>query len=193
MLAWVLVQTGPDAVITIKIVNPWIEWEYLIVLQFDSSYTTNYYLSSAGYPFPEYTREIAGLVCKDRSELIQCQGETLLQCLMKAKPLCDNDLNCFGISYNLTRYIQFKETTTAKCTSKRLTGKFPIGGIIGALDGGSILKKEKGREKIFLSIYGWYYAFKRRPIFLPFDISSYLTFISSRWLFRHWWVCTGFK
>ena len=117
------------------------------MVQFNSTYITNHYLSSADYPFPEYTREIGGFVCKDRSELIQCQGETLLQCLVKAKPLCDNDVNCFGISYDSRHYIQFKKRTTAKCTSKRLTGKFENGDIIGALDGGSVMKKEKGIEK----------------------------------------------
>ena len=61
-------------------------------------------------------------------------------------------MNCFGISYDLSHYIQLKKVTTAKCTSKRLTGKYENGRIIGI--GGSIMKKEKGREKIFVSIYG---------------------------------------
>ena len=115
------------------------------VVQFNSSSTTNHYFSSVEYPFPEYHREIAGFVCKDSSELIHCQGERYLQCVEKAKPLCDNDMNCFGISYDLSHYIQLKKVTTAKCTSKRLTGKYENGRIIGI--GGSIMKKEKGREK----------------------------------------------
>ena len=121
------------------------------VAQLNSSYITNHYLSSADYPFPEYTREYSGFVCKDSSELIQCEGkrtEPTLECLWKAKPLCDNDMNCFGISYDSGLYIQSKTITTAKCTSKRLTGKFENGRWIGVLDGGFIMKKEKGREKI---------------------------------------------
>ena len=109
------------------------------------------------YPFPEYTREYSGFVCKDSSELIQCKGkrtEPILECLWKAKPLCDNDMNCFGLSSDSRHYIQLKKITAAKCTSKRLTRKFENGRWVGVLDGGFIMKKEKGREKIFVSIYG---------------------------------------
>ena len=109
------------------------------------------------YPFPEYTREIGGFVCKDSSELIQCKGigtEPILECLWKAKPLCDNDMNCFGLSSDSRHYIQLMKITIAKCTSKRLTRKFENGRWVGVLDGGFIMKKEKGREKIFVSIYG---------------------------------------
>ena len=132
--------------------SKWIPKRYLLVIelyvvQFNSSFTTNHYFSSAEYPFPEYHRVISGFVCKDSSELIQCQGENYLKCVEKAKPLCDNDMNCFGISYDSRHYIQFKKMKIAKCTSKRLTGTFENREIIGALDGGSIMKKEKGREK----------------------------------------------
>ena len=136
--------------------SKWIPKRYLLVIelyvvQFNSSFTTNHYFSSAEYPFPEYHRDIANFVCKDRSELIQCQGKSYLQCVEKAKPLCDNDMNCFGISYNRRDYIQFKKTTTFKCTSKRLTSKFENGRVYDTR--GSIMKKEKGREKLFLSIH----------------------------------------
>ena len=63
-------------------------------------------------------------------------------------------MNCFGLSSDSRHYIQLKKITTAKCTSKRLTRKFENGRWVGVLDGGFIMKKEKGREKIFVSIYG---------------------------------------
>ena len=60
-------------------------------------------------------------------------------------------MNCFGISYKVRDYIQLKKTTTAKCNSKRLTWKVENGNWSGA--DGSIMKKEKGIEKLFLRLY----------------------------------------
>ena len=90
-------------------------------------------------------------------------------------------MNCFGLSSDSRHYIQLKKITIAKCTSKRLTRKFENGGWVGVLDGGFIMKKEKGREKIFVSIYGWCYfhlVYKLKS-FVKFNLSLFIKVIVS--------------